>query len=528
MGYRNTWRPILPVELAKSVAKAYHESTLGAHIGARKLLTVLSRKFIIPRGGNAVKQVIQGCQLCLQRKRPQQNLGLMASKPPCRPWHTVAMDFCGPYIESDEGHKYVLVFVDHFTKWVELVPTRDQLASTVFNSFYRFIICRHGCPERLLSDNGPQFRSQLVQGLCKEFDIQKIYSSAYYPQGDGYAERFMRTLNNSLAALSSKDPRHWSAYVPGLMFAYNASEHEATQLCPFEMCTGRLPRLPGEWCPSSHMNASDSRVFVKQLRNTISMHCKRSTELLQRYWEKQKQNFDKRRRDIHLDIGTSVLVKLTEAERAQYPCRKLAPRWSAPMKVTSCLSNGVTYNVDDDKGRTKVVHVSRMLPLPAEAWGHTFGLTRSEIAAKSTGVESEDCDDDYMGEAPITVTCKMSNTGRASGPEPERSVRVRQCSPDIVESWTSETPVPHAAESSRVESTRNDRHWLQEPLPPHQAVYDVHKIHSHNYVHGKKMLLVEWKHFPDRSDWTWEPRKNLIQDVKHIVRNYERQVRWRS
>ena len=133
----------------------------------------------------------------------------------------MAVDFAGPLITSNNGSKYILVFMDQFTKWVELIPTQDQLATTVVQAFYTNIICRHGCPEYLLSDRGPQFSGALVDAMCAHFGIKKIFSSAYYPQGDGFAERFMRTMNNSLAALSREDPKHWHTYVPGLAFAYN-------------------------------------------------------------------------------------------------------------------------------------------------------------------------------------------------------------------------------------------------------------------------------------------------------------------
>lgn len=56
------------------------------------------------------------------------------------------------------GNRYILVMVDQFSKYCELVPTKDQNDSTVVNEFYKNIVCRHGVPERLLTDNGKSFR----------------------------------------------------------------------------------------------------------------------------------------------------------------------------------------------------------------------------------------------------------------------------------------------------------------------------------------------------------------------------------
>ena len=154
------------------------------------------------------------------------------------------MDFCGPYCTSTEGQRYVLVFVDQFTKMVELVPCGDQLSSTVAQCFYERIICRYGTPRALLSDRGPQFKSQLIELLCATFGVNKIFSSAYYPQGDGFAERFMRTMNNSLSVLCRSAPKTWDTFLPGLAFAYNVTEHAATGLTPFFLNSGRVPRFP--------------------------------------------------------------------------------------------------------------------------------------------------------------------------------------------------------------------------------------------------------------------------------------------
>src|SRR5699024_10817764 len=155
---------------------------------------------------------------------------------------------------------------DHFTKWVELIPTPEQLAITVVNAVCDRIICRHGCPGRLLSDNGPQFRSALVETLCSYFGIQKIFSSAYYPQGDGHAERFMRTLNASLSTLSAGAPMEWDKFLPGIQFAYNNAEHEATRHTPFELNTGRIARMPGEGEVEIGPRSQDHERYLQKLK----------------------------------------------------------------------------------------------------------------------------------------------------------------------------------------------------------------------------------------------------------------------
>jgi hypothetical protein len=364
------WRPVLPESMVDKVIQELHSHPLGGHLGARKLHSIVSDHFVIGNGLRSVQRVVNGCIRCKQRKVPQQKFGLLSSKPPAEPWKLVAVDFAGPLAESKDGNRFVLVFVDHFTKWVELIPTADQTAMTVVQHFYERIICRHGCPDQLLSDRGPQFIGQLMDTLCSYFGIQKIFSSAYYPQGDGFAERFMRTMNNALSAFTGGNPADWDKYLPGLAFAYNNSAHAATRVSPFYLNTGRIAKLPGEkriGSPFASELDADELNYLKRLRSTITNSYRKARTAVESYWNKVKRQYDKGRKDIQLSQGDWILVLLSDYERKQFPCPKLAPRWSEPCQIMSCLENGVTYVVQRPNG-VESVHVSRLLPLGHNMW----------------------------------------------------------------------------------------------------------------------------------------------------------------
>lgn len=132
-------------------------------------------------------------------------------------------------------------------------------------------------------------RSKIVQAIRDSFALEKIFSSAYYPQADGHAKRFMRTLNNSLSVLSRDDRLHWNEFVPGLNFAYNMTAHVASHLSPFEMCTGRVPNWPGE---HSFEAEASQMSYLRRLRSTIRNHHARVRELLELYWARMKRAYD--------------------------------------------------------------------------------------------------------------------------------------------------------------------------------------------------------------------------------------------
>lgn len=101
------WRPFLPKSLLTAVVRGLHVNPIGAHFGASRVRDLLNQHYIIRCPLNEIRDEIAKCEACARRK-PIQPHGMLKSSPPDAPWRTVAMDFCGPYINSD-GNRYVLV-----------------------------------------------------------------------------------------------------------------------------------------------------------------------------------------------------------------------------------------------------------------------------------------------------------------------------------------------------------------------------------------------------------------------------------
>ena len=159
------------------------------------------------------------------------------------PFHRVAVDVLQLPLTSS-GNKYVVVFLDYLTKWVEAFPTADQQSSTIAQLLVEHIICRHGIPEELLSDRGTNFLSNLILELCSLLGIRKINMSGYHPQTDGLVEKFNSTLQNIIAKASDQNPTEWDKQLPLLLFAYRSVVQESMKESPFFLLYGRDPRLP--------------------------------------------------------------------------------------------------------------------------------------------------------------------------------------------------------------------------------------------------------------------------------------------
>ena len=110
------------------------------------------------------------------------------------PFYYVHIDLWNPGIESSEGHKYVLSVIDRMTHHPELIPVKNKEASTVAEAFFEQVLCRHGTPAIVVSDNGDEFVNELFDELCRKYGIRRIRTSPYHPQANGIVERLHEFL----------------------------------------------------------------------------------------------------------------------------------------------------------------------------------------------------------------------------------------------------------------------------------------------------------------------------------------------
>ena len=150
----------------------------------------------------------------------------------------------GPLPLTESGNKYIIVFSDYLTKWPEAFAIPNQSTQTIAELFVEQIVCRHGPPLELLSDQGANFQLNLVAEICKICDMHKVSTMAYHPQTDGLVERFNKTLPAILPMYISSNQRDWDKFIPFALFAYRTSIHESTKESPFYLLYKRNPRLP--------------------------------------------------------------------------------------------------------------------------------------------------------------------------------------------------------------------------------------------------------------------------------------------
>lgn len=117
------------------------------------------------------------------------------------------------------GYRYLLVFVDTFSGWVEAFPTKTEMSHIVTKKILEDIFPRFGVPKAIGSDNVPAFVAQISQGLAKIPGFNWKLHCAYRPQSSGQVERMNRTLKEVITKLSLETGSNdWTALLPNALF----------------------------------------------------------------------------------------------------------------------------------------------------------------------------------------------------------------------------------------------------------------------------------------------------------------------
>ena len=141
-----------------------------------------------------------------QRKVKVQNYPLQMMEIPDRLFNKIAIDLVTDCETSISGNKHILTIINHLTGWPEAFPIPDKSADTIVSNFINKYLPVHMCPRYILSDNGTEFKNNLMDQVLKQLGIERIFSAPYHPQSNGKLEVFHKYLKPTLKKLCEKDP----------------------------------------------------------------------------------------------------------------------------------------------------------------------------------------------------------------------------------------------------------------------------------------------------------------------------------
>ena len=359
-----------------------------------------------------MRKFCRSCLNCVTRRGPGHS-----HRPPLMPipvkgpFHRVAVDVLQLPLTLS-GNKYVVVFMDYLTKWVEAFPTPDQQTTTIANLLIEHIICRHGVPEELPSDRGTNFLSALILELCSLLGIKKINTSGYHPQTDGLVEKFNSTLQNMIANSTDPNGMEWDKRLPLLLFAYRSVVQESTKESPFFLVYGRDPRLPTSTLleQSPAMYPVDVEDYRTELLTTLKKAHELAMESICKAQEKQRKYYDRQSTSPTFQVRDCVMVFMPSETVGKN--RKLARPYHGPYRVINVTqTNAEVQLIEQPSAPSIFVAIGRLRKCYPEqtddCWmGHKKRVHKKKSSKRSASDSTVDQPGEPVRRGPVTRSMK--------------------------------------------------------------------------------------------------------------------------
>ena len=173
------------------------------HLGAERVCALARDRFYWPQMSKDIAHFVRNVCTCLKDNR--RTLNRTAALLPFKssyPFELVSMDYVN-LEKSKGGYEYILVVVDHFTRFAQAYPTRNKSARTAADRLFGDFIPRFGFPDRIHHRQGREFENSLFQQLQNRCGIVHSRTTSYHPADNGHCERMNRSLLGMLRTLDN-------------------------------------------------------------------------------------------------------------------------------------------------------------------------------------------------------------------------------------------------------------------------------------------------------------------------------------
>lgn len=403
---------VLP-EIYKSTVMRQLHNDMG-HQGVERTTSLVRDRFFWPHMQREIEHYFTQNCTCLKQKKPcRETRAPLTPIVTTQPFELVSIDFL--HLDKCKGgYEYILVIVDHYTRFAQAYPTTSKSAKTVADKIFNDYALKFGFPLRIHHDQGGEFENQLFAQLKKNCGVMGSRTTPYHPQGNGQVERLNRTLLQMLRTLTERQKSDWRESLPKLIYAYNSTRCEVTGFSPFYLLFGRSQRLPVDllFGLTPEAGTADHQEYMRRWKEQMQEAYEITTANAKKCAEKSKRNYDSKVRSSVLHEGDRVLVRNLTPRGGT---GKLRNHWEDCIhKVIRQVGKDMPiYEVISEQGKARgrrILHRNLLLPCdhlpleiqlkPAKAKGQITAWTRKRREQQHQEVDVEDSDEDDYGYYP--------------------------------------------------------------------------------------------------------------------------------
>ena len=249
-------RIVVPSALTRHTLELAHEG----HQGIIKTKQRLRTKVWWPHMERDSEDFVKSCVPCQANGtgfRPEE---IQPTPIPDGPWKELAIDIAGDFPTGE----YIVVLIDYYSRWPEILITKSITSSTIITWLKKVFAC-HGLPEKLTSDNGPQFSSAEFAQYLSSNSVHHHKVTPYWPQANGLVERMNRNLLKAIrcASLEGKD---WRESLLDFVVAYRSTQQCTTGISPSYALFGREIRTK---LPQIDLNHKSQNMAEKDAQSKL-------------------------------------------------------------------------------------------------------------------------------------------------------------------------------------------------------------------------------------------------------------------
>jgi hypothetical protein len=326
--------------------------TLG-HFGFDKSYEALRDSYYWPNMRRDLEQAyIPSCSPCQRNKsRTTKPTGPLHPLPvPDARFEAVALDFVGP-LPEEGGKDTILTMTDLLGAEIRLAPlhstaTAAEVAVILFDEWY----CENGLMRQIVTDRDPLFTSELWTALHKLTGVKLKMSTAYHPQTDGASERTNKTLNQAIRYHVDNNQKGWLSKLPRIRFAIMNTVNASTGFSPFQLKTGRSPRIIPPLIPAA-ANSTTAELDAHKIVAQLELDVKEAQDNLLTAKIRQAYHANEHRApEVVYKEGDLVMLS-TENRRRNYKRKdkkrvaKFMPRNDGPYTVIRAFPEKSEYTL---------------------------------------------------------------------------------------------------------------------------------------------------------------------------------------